>query len=353
MSFEFIPRPLYQPLKWVIDKPIHTLPVPILAVLCGDWSYGLIPYCGPGTRKSLWENEQAFLLALSSHLNGQGIYTLRLESRISEGIPDDQTLTEYGSHDGVLLAMRDLDSSIAWTPGYMVFIGHGMGSYACCQLASFGLKPGGYIFAGGIYSDLEVILSQKYLLPIELQNKQSNDEQPIIPDPLSLLIGKNMGSILQTIRKKRKRIQLQNVDESVEIRLNPSLFSSDENPGVMYRYVTSPTFIIHGTSDLDVSVWNATSIEQSVKKNITSPERVILEDRDHWFRMVPGNVGKHMRDRVSGACFYYEQDERFFRESSSFIKRIYGIEEHQQSSLKRGSRIIQGDIKKTKTKELG
>nr|WP_319540733.1 alpha/beta hydrolase [uncultured Methanospirillum sp.] len=353
MSFEYIPGPVCLSLKWVLERPIQPLPVPILAVLCGGWSYGLIPYCGPGTRKALWDNEQAFLNALSSHLNGQGIYTLRLISRENGSVPDDSTLTLGAGHDGVLLALRDIEGPVIWTPDHMVFIGHGMGSYSCCQLASYGIRPGGYIFAGGIYSDLEVILSQKYLLPIELQKKQGSDEQSVVPDSLSLLISENMGAILQAIRKKRSRIQLQALNEKIEIRLNQDLYSGDETPRTMFRYITSPTLVIHGSSDLDVTVWNATSIEQVVRKNVATPERIILEDRDHWFRMVQGSIGRHMKDRVSGASFFYEQDERFLRECSSFIRRIYGVHEAQQEVLKRGSHLGHDHIRKRVPKESG
>jgi len=353
MSFELTPASESFTLRWGLERPIHPLPVPILAVLCGDWSYGLIPYCGPGTRKALWDNETTFLNALSSYLNGQGIYTLRLKSEELDEVPDDASLIQRASHDGVLLALKEIDGPVIWTPGHMVFIGHGMGGYACCQLASYGLRPGGYIFAGGIYSDLEVILSQKYLLPIELQNNKGNDGQIIVPDALSLLIGQNMGSILQAIRKKRTRVQLKKMNETVEIRLNQTMYSGDETPKSMFRYITSPTLIIHGTSDLDVTIWNATSIEQSIKKNIANPERIILEDRDHWFRMVPGNTGRHMQDRVSGASFFYEQDERFFRDCSSFIRRIYGIQETQPTVLKRDSHLAHEHIRKRASKGSG
>lgn len=40
---------------------------------------------------------------------------------------------------------------------------HGLGGYVLCQLASMGIKPAAFIFASGIFSDIEVILTQKYI----------------------------------------------------------------------------------------------------------------------------------------------------------------------------------------------
>jgi hypothetical protein len=353
MSHEVIKETVDQPLLWILEKPEHPLPTPVLAILCGDWSYGIIPYCGPGKREALWENEGRFLQALSSYLTGKGIHSLRLSS-LTDGVvvPDDGHLTDQAGHEGLLLALRDLEGPPSWNPSDMIFIGHGLGGYVHCQLASYGLRPGGFIFAGGIYSDLEVILSQKFLLPLELINNQKGQEQIITPDSLSLLIARNLGSILQAIRKKRTKIQLRDAYRSLEFRLNPLLFSGDETPRSMFRYITSPTLIIHGSSDLDVSVWNATSIEQSVHQNILAPERIILEDRDHWFRMLPGSIGRHMQDRVSGASFSYEQDERIFIECVSFIQRVKGIEEPETSLTRRNTHLAHTHSNKKVPKEV-
>jgi len=351
---EVIKETVDHPLRWILEKPEYPLPTPVLAILCGDWSYGIIPYCGPGKREMLWENEGRFLQALSSYLTGKGIYSLRLSSHIDGvRVPDDIYLTDQAGHEGLLLALRDLEGPVPWNPSSMIFIGHGLGGYVHCQLASYGLRPGGFIFAGGIYSDLEVILSQKFLLPLDIINNQKGQEQIVTPDSLSLLIARNLGSILQAIRKKRTKIQLRDTYDSLEFRLNPLLFSGDETPRSMFRFITSPTLIIHGSSDLDVSVWNATSIEQSVRKNILAPERIILEDRDHWFRMLPGSVNRHMQDRVSGASFSYEQDEKVFRECVSFIRRIKGIEEPEPNSVRRNSHLAHTSAHKKIPKEVG
>jgi len=340
-------------LTWILERPKQPVSLPVLAVLCGDWSYGLIPYCGPGGRKALWENEMAFLNALSSHLIGQGIFTLRLSCDEEGLIPEDQSIAERAGHDGLLLALNDLDDTILWSPGSMIFIGHGLGGYVCCQLASYGIRPAGFIFAGCVYSDLEVILSQKYLLPLESQNRQNADDQVNTSDAVSLLIAKNMGTILQAMRKNRSRIQLQDMYRTLEFRLNPILYTGNETPKHMFRYITSPTLIIHGASDLDVSVWNATSIEQAIRKTVQAPERIIMEDLDHWFRTIPGSASRHMQDRVSGACFYYEQDEKFFRECTSFIRRVSGIHDPEAASVKRYSQINREQNRKKTSEEHG
>ncbi|MDD1727694.1 MAG: alpha/beta hydrolase [Methanospirillum sp.] len=337
---------------WILEKPEHPLPGSLLAILCGDWSYGIIPHCGPGIPEALWLNEGIFLHELSTALTSEGIYTLRLSSH-EDGIPrpDDALLSQSAGPEGVLTALKNLDPENSWDPSAMIFIGHGLGGYVHCQLASYGIRPGAFIFAGGIYSDLEVILSLKYLLPIEARNIKEEREEAIIPDPCSQLIAENIGSILHAIRRNRTRIHLQNNSQSLDIPLDRMLFTGNETPKAMFRFVTSPTLIIHGASDLDVSVWNATSIEQSIRQVVHSPERIILEDRDHWFRIVPGTVGMHMQDRITGKSFSYEPDNRIFNEYIGFIKRVYGLEETEKDSVKKSSALNHNHRTTTTSKE--
>ncbi|HWQ66717.1 MAG TPA: hypothetical protein VN372_07585 [Methanospirillum sp.] len=310
-------------LSWTLRKPVQSLAVPHLAILCGDWSFGLLPYCGPGRVDDLWESERSFLDLFSQYLTRQGFFTLSLSLPDgSHAYPGDLVLANLAGVGGLFSALKGLDSPITWNPSQMICIGHGLGGYVLCQLAAYGIRPAAFIFAGGVYSDYEVILSQKYLPLIQMECDTTDNDGFTSLDSESVLIAKSLGVIFHAARKGRTRIHINNGNMPLYIPIYPMIFTGIEMPRCMFRYVTSPTFIIHGSADYDVSLWNAASIEQSVRQKVLTPERLILPDLDHWFRPVPKKPGDQIRERLNGKCFNHETDPRIFIESVSFINRI-------------------------------
>jgi hypothetical protein len=53
---------------WILREPAHSPTVPYLTILCGGWSYGILPYCGPGRVDAIWKSEKAFLDLFSEYL---------------------------------------------------------------------------------------------------------------------------------------------------------------------------------------------------------------------------------------------------------------------------------------------
>ncbi len=204
----------------------------------------------------------------------------------------------------------------------MIFLGHGLGGHIACQLASYGIHPRACIFAGGVYSDLEVILSQKYLPLVQMLGESTRPEMTWSIDEYSVLIAKNLGLILQTARKNGKSIHIHNGTRSLLFAIHPELNNGDQMPRSLFRHITSPTFILHGSADIDVSLWNSVSIEQAVKQTVLHPKREIIKDRDHWFRPVPKNRDTQYWERFTGECFNRETDEYLLKTILSFIHSL-------------------------------
>jgi pimeloyl-ACP methyl ester carboxylesterase len=322
MSTESIRSSSAGSLAWTLRVPAHSQAVPCIAILCGNWSYGLLPYCGPGKRDVLWESEKYFLHLFSEYLIEHGFFTLSLTfSGEPSAIPPDDSLTKLAGADGLLSALKQLNAPAQWNPGQMICIGHGLGGYVHCQLAAAGIKPASFIFVSGVFSDYEVILTQKYL-PLVSNNHDADYPGIPSPDAESVLIAKNLGTILHAARKEKKRVVIDNGNTNLSLPLDPMVFTGNRIPRDMFRYVISPALIIHGTADLDASLLNLPSIEQSIKKNGISPERVIITNRDHWFRPVPKNSDDQIMERLNGECFRREIDPQVFLESISFIRRV-------------------------------
>lgn len=323
-------------LSWVLRVPAYSQAVPCLVILCGDWSYGLLPYCGPGRREALWESEKIFLDIFSEYLLENGFFTLSLTTLgESSAIPPDDALTKLAGVHGLLSALKQLNGPAQWNPNQMIGIGHGLGGYVLCQLAAYGIKPAAFIFISGVFSDYEVILSQKYhpLVSIGCDPELSNI---LGPDPESLLIAKNLGAVLHAARKGRKQIRIENGNTHLSLSLDPMIFTGTQTPQYLFRHIISPALIIHGSADLDASLWNVSSIEQSIRKNGISPERVILTDRDHWFRPVPKSPGDQLSERLNGECFRRETDPQVFLESISFMGKVMGNDGNGQILANQG-----------------
>lgn len=306
-------------LWWDLTKPPVNHQGSPLVILCGDWSYGLIPHCGPGPAPELWKNEECFLDGFSSYLTAHGISTLRLSAPgYQEAFLTSQILTDISRPDQIMRALHSLQSQSAQSFDHIFFFGHGLGGHVACLLAAAGHRPAGFIFAGSVYADYETVLTQKYY---SLLQTEGPDDQPLLTktDLHSAIISKNLGTILHAARKGRKKVRIHDPLGILDLPLTPSLCTGDEIPRDMFRYVTSPTLVIHGTSDLDISVWNAASIEQSVRQQVVAPIRHLMTDRDHWFRPVPAGLMAPAHERVLGTCFRRETDEAFYKYCLSFI----------------------------------
>lgn len=322
----------HESLSWTLQSPDYHSKQPCLAILCGDWCCGMLPYCGPGSVDALWKSEMEFLTRFSRYLNEEGIHTLSLTQK--EGVcipPDDETLRRFAGPGGVLTAIREISGPVSWKPNQMICIGHGLGGYVHCQLASYGIVPAGFVFAAGVFSDYEVIISQKYTMVLQAGPQDCGIDHSSI-DPVSVQIGKNLGTILQAIRKGKKRVSIGTDEHRFPLHLEPGLFTGSNTPRSMFRHVLAPTLIIHGSSDLDVSLWNAASIEQSIRKSWVIPERVILPDLDHWFREMPVRPADQIRERLNGDCFKRQIDPRVFEETITFIRKVIAPEAPGHSS---------------------
>jgi pimeloyl-ACP methyl ester carboxylesterase len=252
--------------------------------------------------------------------------------------PDNTTLTRLAGLEGLITALKQLNDIRSWNPFRMICIGHGLGGYLHCQLAKLGIVAAGYVFASGIFSDYEFILSQKYTMVLHAGPSEPG------PDPVSVQIAQNLSLLLNAIRKGKKQLKIENNDTPIMLDLEPMLFRGTQTPRYMFRHIISPTMIIHGSSDLDISPWNASSIDQSLRNQWIIPERIILSDRDHWFRETPYLPVDKFMERLNGECFSRPIDTRLFSETVSFIRRA--INQGNNGST---PQIVQGRFKQSDT----
>lgn len=310
-------------LTWTLQVPKSGPKKPYLIIICGDWSYGILPYCGPGTVQELWNSEMEFLIQFSNFLTQRGYYTLSLTcTDNADGPAEERDLIRIAGPSGVLAALRTIDSPVQWSPEQMICIGHGLGGYVHCHLASYGIAPAAFVFAAGVFADYEVLLSQKYIPVIQSGLDMNDIQDHTLSDSISVMLAKNLGVIFHAIRKGKTKVRIESGDYSLTLPLDPLIFTGTQMPRCMFRHIHSPTLILHGSSDLDVSLWNAASIEQSVRRNGIIPERIIIADRDHWFRHVADNPGEQLKERLNGDCFSRPIDNRVFDETVSFIRKV-------------------------------
>ncbi|MDD1725186.1 MAG: prolyl oligopeptidase family serine peptidase [Methanospirillum sp.] len=315
-------------IRWNLIRP-DTIQNPALVIIISDWSYGLLPYCGPGTREEAWRREQNFQEEISRYLIGKNIATLSLDLINPEGeIPDEEELIWASYIPELYITIKQVIAESGCSLQRSVLFGHGFGSRHICELSAYGIKPAGYIIAGGIYSDTETILTQKYL-PFQGKGGDGTpDIQDLIPDPDTSLIVDNFGKILHAFRKEKGKIRLTQDEHKLVLFLPRELFSQDSSPEVLFSALQAPTLIIHGSGDLDVPVSNAFYLEQKLKQKNESVSRIVILDGDHWFREMPHRGEERIAERLSGRCIANQFDTRFFRNCQLFIEEVLKLGKH-------------------------
>lgn len=317
---------------WNLIRP-DTIQNPALLIIISDWSYGLLPYCGPGSREEAWRREQAFQEEISRFFLKHNIATMSLDLIDPEGkIPDEEELIWASYVPDIYVTIKQAITESGCSLQRAVLFGHGFGSRLICELSAYGIKPAGYIIAGGIYSDTETILTQKYLPIQEIEGNDASITEETLPDPDTSLIINNFGKILHAFRKEKGKIRLVHEDYTLELFLPRDLYSQDSSPEIIFSALHAPTLIIHGSGDLDVPVSNAFYLEQKLKQKIDSVSRIVILDCDHWFKEMPGRSEERIAERLSGRCTANQFDTRFFRNCLLFIEEVLKLGRHGRLS---------------------
>ena len=312
-------------LQWNLTLPAQ-IPQPGVVIIIPGWVYGLLPLGGPGLEKDVWFREKKFIDEVTNFFfnNGLGVLTLSF-STDTDDIPSDAMIHATTHIPNIYITIKNLMKEHSCNLNKSVLFGHGFGVCLMCELVSYGLKPAGYIIASGVYTDVESVLTQKYF-PFKDQNLQSAGIEKYSPvDPDTSLIMKNLGKLLQAVRKGRDKIKLRDADHYLELTIPKRLFSDDSSPSALLSALDAPSVILHGSGDLDISVINAFFLETKLKQKNDSVSRIVMLDRDHWFREMPDAIADRIRERLSGECINHPVDHRFLKNSLIFIEDVLKI----------------------------
>lgn len=213
----------HRALQWKISHSV-TEHSGALVIFFPNWIYGLLPYCGPGSRSDAWKREVIFWREIYDFFNSHGIATLSLEPDNPQSIPSDDEIVASSYIHKTYSAIKDITKESGIMIRKTILFGHGFGSRMLCEIVSYGLKPAGYIIAGGMYTDIDSILTQKYL-PLKNNGINSRGEN-IIPllDPETKIIMSNLGKILQASRKGKGLIKLKENGNTMNIHLPDDFF---------------------------------------------------------------------------------------------------------------------------------
>jgi hypothetical protein len=311
-------------LKWNYFIP-DLLISPLLIIFLSDWSYGLLPYCGPGSREEVWRRERIFQEKICNFFNESGIATLWLETDKDDSIiPLDEEFIDLSNAHIINQVINKIISESGLKINQTLLFGHGFGSRIICDLTYSGINPAGYIIAGGVYSDIISVLAHKYLTLKESLTSQKI-KAAYIPDKDTHLIIDNLGKILHFSKKGKNKIRLKDSQHSLDFYLPKELFFDQESFSNLYSILNAPTLIIHGSGDLDIPVGNAFFLETKLKQRISSVSRLIMLDLDHWFREMPKSSEDRIIERMLGICNNNSIDPRFLKNCLVFIEDILSV----------------------------
>ncbi len=321
----------HRALQWKISHPV-TEHSGALVIFFPNWMYGLLPYCGPGTRNDAWKREISFEKEICDFFNGHGIATLSLEPDNLQNIPTDDEIMASSYIHRTYSVIKDITKESGIMIKKTILFGHGFGSRMLCEIVSYGLKPAGYIIAGGMYTDIDSILTQKYL-PLKNNGINSRGEN-IIPllDPETKIIMSNLGKILQASRKGKGVIKLKDNGNTMSIHLPDDFFSENKSPSALLSILDAPCLILHGSGDLDIPVSNAFFLETKLRQKNSSISRIVILDKDHWFRDMPHDGDDRIIERITGVCIQNPVDHRFLKHCLLFIEDILKIRRNKKGT---------------------
>lgn len=82
-------KPNKNPLCWKLTIPEEDN-ISALVIVLAEWVYGLLPYCGPGSRETVWELERNFQDQVIQYFLSNGVAVLYLDlDHWFRTMPDD------------------------------------------------------------------------------------------------------------------------------------------------------------------------------------------------------------------------------------------------------------------------
>lgn len=301
-------------LYWDVRSPTGC-ELPVLVLVIPDFVYGLLPYCGPGTRFDAWNRERVFLEDTCRFLQSIGCTTLSLEFLSDDTKPPkEHSLVQACSEAFVSEVIQEALGKTGYSLNNVIFFGHGFGLHTLLSCARSGITPAGYILAAGVYSDIDEVLKQKYQLHKLIEENSPSGYHKSF-DPETCVISTHINTILNAIRSEKSYIRLLEGDIYLEINLPKGSFPIGLS---LLEQLTAPVLILHGTGDLDIPVQGAYSVYNKNMKGC-SVNRSILPDCDHWFRKMPIEKGLCVAQRCNGSCINNPNENRFYQELAGFI----------------------------------
>jgi len=312
---------------WNVEFP-SDCEIPVLIMCIPDYVYGLLPYCGPGSRYEAWQRENKFQDEICRFFQTIGCTTLSLQSVTDDPKPpEDNLLSESCSESVITRVLSDTFQKTGYSLKNTIFLGHGFGVRTLCSIARSGISPAGYILAAGVYSDIESVLTQKYISYIHNNTEYSSYSIDHL-DMETRLINSHFGNVLYAIRKRKRKLTIRERDQLIDIQIPVDIH---EESNLLFSHLNSPALIIHGSGDLDIPVGNAFYLEQKLIQKITLVTRSILQDCDHWFMKRPADMIRRISERLYNSCSHYPVDERFYQCVALFIWRH--LQEKKESSI--------------------
>ncbi len=236
--------------------PDITTPLPIALIISGSG-----PTDRDGNQPNMKNNSLRYL---AENLTKQGIATLRYDKRLIGQSKTGQGEIEIRFEDYISDAKKwisTLKSDSRFSK--IIVIGHSEGSLIG-MIASYGSKADMFISIAGVSKPADqIILEQTKGLPPDLYNETIN--------------------VLDSLRNGRT---VNNVNPNLAMlfrqSVQPYMISWIKyNPSIEIQRLEIPILIIHGTTDIQVSVDNAKELESSNKHS----ELKIIEKMNHVLKI--------------------------------------------------------------------
>ncbi len=203
--------------------------------------------------------------------------------------------------------------------------GQSAGVLVACLLAKVDNRPCAYVLSGGLYSDYKVMGSFNFHRARDYAAKSPENLEWVEKHDLwGLVVGLNLEKKAEAIKRGEKEFRMEYKGHVWVIPLNPKLHSEEEAPRNQFKYIKSPTLVIHGDADLNVPVQDAEKVEAELRRwGNNNVKRVIIDGADHSFQQTAPDEETRIRERMSLESFKRPYVESYYQHIIDFLKERF------------------------------
>jgi pimeloyl-ACP methyl ester carboxylesterase len=209
----------------------------------------------------------------------------------------------------------------------IIVFGQSAGVYVACLLAKKDNRACAFVLSGGLFSEYKEMMSFNYHRVRDYAKSSPENLKWVEQNDLwGLVLGINLDNMFSAIERGEKELLLTYKEKSWNLHLDSKVYLPEFSCKNQFRYITQPTLVIHGESDLNVPVNDAEKIKEELERNGNNHVSLaLIGDADHSFQETAQDKDTQLRERMSLASFKNRYVETYFENIVDFLQGVTNV----------------------------